>query len=72
MNRNPKSRVKIQWKYESAGMAKLADAVDLGSTAERRAGSNPVPRTTLVFSELLSRVPPSLHSVRIITSLLQM
>lgn len=29
-----------------AGMAELADAHDLGSCAERRAGSSPVPRTS--------------------------
>ena len=28
-----------------AGMAELADALDLGSSAERRAGSSPVPGT---------------------------
>ena len=30
-----------------AGMAKLADALDLGSSAARRAGSTPVTRTTI-------------------------
>ena len=32
---------------DQAGMAELADALDLGSSAERRAGSSPVPGTKL-------------------------
>jgi hypothetical protein len=30
-------------------MAELADALDLGSSAARRAGSSPVPGTRLIF-----------------------
>ena len=33
-----------------AGMAELADALDLGSSAARRAGSSPVPGTTLILA----------------------
>ena len=36
-------------KFDIAGMAKLADALDLGSSAERRGGSNPPPRTNKSF-----------------------
>ncbi len=32
--------------YQNAGMAELADALDLGSSAARRAGSSPVPGTS--------------------------
>lgn len=35
----------IYFFYPLAGMAELADALDLGSSAERRAGSSPVPGT---------------------------
>ncbi len=34
-----------------AGVAKLADALDLGSSALRRAGSTPVTRTKEVIKE---------------------
>ncbi len=35
-----------------AGVAKLGDALDLGSSAERRGGSSPSIRTTLGIEEL--------------------
>src|SRR5436190_352353 len=35
-------------------MAELADALDLGSNAERRAGSNPVPGTTFISSSRIA------------------
>ena len=35
---------------DQAGMAELADALDLGSSAERRAGSSPVPGTNCEIS----------------------
>lgn len=38
-------RVKIRGKSEYAGMAELADVLDLGSSAVRRVGSNPTTRT---------------------------
>jgi hypothetical protein len=34
--------------YECAGMVELADTLALGASAERHAGSSPVPRTTFV------------------------
>ena len=38
-------RVKIRGTKEYAGMAELADALDLGSSALQRVGSNPTIRT---------------------------
>jgi hypothetical protein len=37
-------------KYTRAGVAELADALDLGSSVNRCAGSSPVARTTLKSS----------------------
>jgi hypothetical protein len=38
-----------------ADMAELADALDLGSSVNRRAGSTPVTRTTSKSKELLKK-----------------
>ena len=50
-----------------AGMAELADALDLGSSAERRAGSSPVPGTNcfhLLFDSSLESPPQGKHYQR--------
>ena len=39
----------------SAGVAELVDAPDLGSGAERRGGSSPFTRTTLLLNDKKSR-----------------
>lgn len=39
--------------YDAAGMAKLADAPDLGSGAARRGGSSPLSRTTSFIQSYL-------------------
>src|SRR5690348_2418942 len=44
--RHQKGRESVAAILSLAGMAELADALDLGSSAERRAGSSPVPGTT--------------------------
>lgn len=36
----------LRYNENRAGMAELADALDLGSSAARRAGSSPVPGTS--------------------------
>lgn len=50
-----------------AGMAELADALDLGSSAARRAGSSPVPGTRfigfLVLQSAAADCGPDRHSV---------
>jgi hypothetical protein len=43
---NPPNRLTGIYLRHFAGMAELADALDLGSSAARRAGSSPVPGTT--------------------------
>lgn len=48
-----------------AGVAKLADAPDLGSGAERRGGSSPFTRTSVMSQDMLLNEPPvSLLGVR--------
>ena len=47
------SPVSLILKREIAGVAELADALDLGSSASRRGGSTPFTRTILIFAKVV-------------------
>ena len=51
--------------HSFAGVAELADALDLGSSASRRGGSTPFTRTILVIRESSSGVEHHLAKVRV-------
>ncbi len=42
-----------------AGVAKLADALDLGSSVERRVGSSPTFRTSVMNQDMVPTEPPA-------------
>lgn len=52
--------LRIGYDWHCAGMAKLADAPDLGSGAARRGGSSPSTRTKMSMSSLNFRIRPAM------------